>query len=198
MTTKEIKDSIALLAESQLEMKDFFKETREMFKETKALSKQIDKNGKQIRENGKHLKAAQDLFTSQWGKLMESLVEGEAIKLFNTKGIEVQYISTRVSGNTAGQNFEFDIIAHNGIEIVIIEVKTTLRVKAVKHFTQKLQKVKKYIQAYKNNKIHGAIAYLRAEEDSHTFAENNGLWVIRATGNSASITNKATFKPQIF
>ncbi len=36
-------------------------------------------------------------------------------------------------------HFEFDIIAHNGNEIVIVEVKTTLKVKDVDHFYAQLQ-----------------------------------------------------------
>ena len=46
--------------------------------------------------------------------------------------------------------------------------------------------------------IYGAVAYLRAEEEANKYAERQGLFVIRATGDSASIINKKDFKPTAF
>ena len=51
---------------------------------------------------------------------------------------------------------------------------------------------------YKNKTIYGAVAWLRAEEESDIYAERQGLFVIRATGSSASIVNQENFKPQVF
>jgi len=44
----------------------------------------------------------------------------------------------------------------------------------------------------------GAVAYLRAEQASGQYAQNQGLFVIRATGNSAVIVNSAGFEPRKF
>lgn len=44
----------------------------------------------------------------------------------------------------------------------------------------------------------GAVAYLRADSGSEIFAENERLFVIRATGNSSSIINQEGFIPKIF
>ncbi len=57
---------------------------------------------------------------------MESLVEGDLIRLFQERGIDVHETSPRRKGTQNGEQFEFDIIAHNGNEIIIVEVKTTL------------------------------------------------------------------------
>lgn len=173
---------------SMQDIKLAFAEVAERFKET----------DKKFQETDKKIKEAMGLFTTQWGKLIESLVEGEIVRLFNEKGILVERISTRVKGRKNGNDYEFDIIAHNGTEIVIVEVKTTLRVKDVKKFLTKLDKVKEWIPAYANLKIYGALAYLKADEQSDTHAESKGLWVIRATGNSASISNKESFQPKIY
>jgi len=150
------------------------------------------------KETDKKVKEAISLFTTQWGKLMESLVDGEVVKLFNEKGITILRTSTRIKGNYEGINYEFDIIAHNGDEIVVIEVKTTLKVEDVKKHIKRLNKIKTWMSEYKNHKIIGAVAYLRADEESDTFAESKGLYVIRATGNSASIVNESNFKPSIY
>ena len=68
--------------------------------------------------------------------------------------------------------------------------KTTLRVKHIKLFLEDIQKFSSRLSVYKGKTIYGAIAYLRAEEEANKYAERQGLFVIRATGDSASITNK--------
>jgi len=183
-----------------------FKETDRQFKETKAqikendrmLSERFKETDKRFKETDKKIKELSALFTSQWGKLVESLVEGDLIKLLNEKGIEVQQTLQRVKGNKDGQNYEFDIIAVNGHEIVIVEVKTTLRVDDVNDFHEKLWKAKRYLPDYTNKKIYGGVAFITADGASDRMAEKLGFFVIRATGNSSSIINQKDFKPKAF
>ncbi len=183
-----------------------FKETDKQFKETdnliKELSKKADKRSaeteRRFRETDKKMKMLHDLFVTQWGKLMETLVEGDLIKLLNSRGIDVHQTSQRVSGSYDGNPYEFDIIAVNGKEVVIVEVKTTLRVKDVTKFIEKLSLAKVWMPELRNKDIYGAVAYLTANSDSHIMSAKKGLFVIRATGSSASVTNKADFKPARF
>jgi len=51
---------------------------------------------------------------------------------------------------------------------------------------------------FSNNIIYGAVAYLTADSSSDAMAANSGLFVIRATGNSASIANEKDFEPVEF
>lgn len=51
---------------------------------------------------------------------------------------------------------------------------------------------------YKNFKVYGAVAYLRAEEESEVYAERQKLFAIRATGDSAAIINAPSFTPKAF
>lgn len=145
------------------------------------------------KETDKALKKATSQFESQWGKLVESLVEGKLVSLLNSWGIHISDTSQRRAGTHEGKQYEFDIIAHNGNEIVIVEVKSTLNISAVKDFLENLQMAKVWLHEYKDYKIYGAIAYLKADEKSPIFAERNGLFVIRATGDSASIINNPDF-----
>lgn len=117
------------------------------------------------------------------------------VRILRERGIDVNETSTRLKGQFNGEHYEFDIIAIDDDEMVIVEVKTTLRVKHVRKFLYRLDQVKNWIPRYKEFKIHGAIAFLRAEEESDVFAENQHLWVIRATGDSASIVNAPDFVP---
>jgi len=172
-----------------------FEQVWQMFQETDKMFKETDLK---FKETDKKIKELSALFTSQWGKLVESLVEGDLVNVLNKKDIKVERTIQRIKGNQKGENFEYDIIAVNGKEIVIVEVKTTLRVQDISYFHEKLWKAKQYMQEYKDKVIYGAVAFIVAEGASDRMAENMGFFVIRATGNSSAIVNKTDFKPKAF
>lgn len=176
-----------------------FQETGKKFEET---DKQIKETGKQLKEQSleteKRIKELSNLFTTQWGKLIESLVEGDLVRLLNEKGIKVHQTFQRVSGSYEGDPYEIDIIASNDEEIVVVEVKTTLRPNDIKKTLKKLKMFKTWMPVYKEKKVYGAVAFLNTSADSHRMAESKGLFVIKATGNSASIINSNSFEPKVF
>lgn len=165
-----------------------FDEVWQMFKETDKKFEQTDKKIKELAS----------LFTSQWGKLVESFVEGDLIKLLKARDVKVDSIIQRRRGNRNGQNFEFDLIAVNETEMVIVEVKTTLRPQDVTEFHEKLWKAKIFMPEYKNMIVYGAVAFITADGKSDTIAETQGFFVIRATGSNSSIINQDDFKPKAF
>ena len=177
----EIKQILKELALSQKDTDAKFKETDAKFKET-----------------DKRIIKAFELFEGQWGKLIESLVEGDLVNLLKSKNIDIHETSLRRKGSNGGENYEFDIIAHNGHEIVIVEVKTTMKVKDVDNFISKLKKARQWMSEYKDYKVYGAVAFLRAQSGSDAYAESKKLFVIKATGNSAAIINHANFVPAAF
>ncbi len=150
------------------------------------------------RETSKQIKKTEALFNTQWGRLMESLVDGDLVPLLNQRGIPVDYTVTNAKKRGRDDNYEYDIIAVNGEEIVVVEVKTTLRVQDVRDFLESLGKITTRMPRFKDNTIYGAMAWLRVDSEADVYAERQGLFVIRATGSSASIVNREDFKPQIF
>ena len=176
-----------------------FQETALQMKETDRLLKEQSKETeKKFQETDKRMKKLHELFTSQWGKLIESLVKGDLVPVLNGRGIPVHDTYERRKGIHNGTNYEFDIIASNGKEVVFVEVKTTLRPDDVNHFIKKLHHVKEWLSEYKDNTIYGAVAFLTEDGSSALMSEKGGLFVIRATGNSASIINKKEFIPRGF
>jgi len=168
-----------------------FQETDRKFQETERLLRE------QSQATEKKLNALERLFTSQWGKLMESLVEGDLVELLTARGIAITDTTTRLKGQRAdGGNFEFDIIAHDGAELVVVEVKTTLKPQDVEDFVARLRQMKHWIPRYANNRIYGAMAWLTADAGAERMVENRGLFSIRATGHSAAIQNAPTFTPR--
>ena len=129
---------------------------------------------------------------------MESLVEGDLVALLQARGISVEETATRVRGERSGEYYEFDIVATNTVDLVVVEVKSTLKVGDVKHFLGKLERILMLAPGYKSKHVYGAVAYLRAEEEADRYAQRQGLFVIRATGKSARIVNGEGFKPKRF
>ncbi|MDE0218944.1 MAG: hypothetical protein OXJ90_06720 [Spirochaetaceae bacterium] len=150
------------------------------------------------RENARRIRELDELFNGQWGKLMEALVKGDLVALLKRRGIEVDLVFTNVERNYGGRRWEIDILAVNGAELVAVEVKTTLKVRDVNHYLDTLRQFTELMPDYAGRAVYGAVAYLKADESSDTYAERKGLFVIRATGGSASITNGRDFRPRTF
>ena len=153
---------------------------------------------KQAKASERSINKLRGVFTSQWGELVESLVEGDLVRLLQQRRVAVDSILERPRGRRNGEDYEFDIVAGNGDEVVVVEVKTTLRSEDVTHFLHKLRRFTVYEPRYRGEKIYGAVAYLKADGAVTKYAERQGLFVIRATGDSASIINAEDFKPAVF
>ena len=138
---------------------------REVSKEQRKLSRQQKQTDRQMKQTDrridKRMKKLEGLFTGQWGKLMESLVEGDLVPLLQARGISVQSTHTRMRGRRNGEHYEFDILAGNGEEMVVVEVKTTLKADDVKQFLEKLNKFTEYEPVYLGKQVYGAVAYLQ-------------------------------------
>ena len=190
-----MKETDRLLKELALQSKETDHQIKETSWEIKEITKAADQRQK---ETEKRIRELNELFTGQWGKLMESLVEGDLIKLLAQRGMDVHRLSQHTTKTVNDTEYEYDLIAVNNKEVVVVEVKTTLKVKHVDHFINKLHFFKEIFHEYRDKTIYGAIAYLKANESAARNSEKRGLFVIRATGSSASITNAKHFSPRAF
>ncbi|ABD42814.1 conserved hypothetical protein [Methanospirillum hungatei JF-1] len=202
-TDKRFKETDKKFKETDKILTEKFQETdrllTEKFQETdRILTEKFQETDNKFKETDKKLNKLEQLFTSQWGKLVESLVEGDVIKILNERGIEVTDTLRRRTGRRDGIDYEFDIIAINGTDIVIIEVKTTLRPGDVRDFLKKLKQAKNWMPEYSDKNIYGAMAFISEDAGTAAMAEKKGLFVIRATGDSASIINQENFQPKIW
>jgi hypothetical protein len=188
--------------ETERLLKEQSQETERLLKEQsqeteRLLKEQSQETERKFQATDRKLNQLEKLFTSQWGKLMESLVEGDLVALLVQRGIPIADTTTRLKGKRAdGGNYEFDIIAHNGEEMVVVEVKTTLKPQDVEDFLERLRQMKHWIPRYAHHRIYGAIAWLTADAGAERMVENRGLFSIRAIGHSASIQNPPDFTPR--
>ena len=107
-------------------------ETARRMQETDQLIK------RQARAADRRMDKLDELFNGQWGKLIEALVEGDLVGLLQQRGIAVHHTVTNPRQNYGERRWEFDILAINGAEVVVVEVKTTLRVPDVDRFIGRL------------------------------------------------------------
>ena len=190
---KENQEGLKKLRATQQETAELIRENAERQKKTEEI----------VQETSKQLKKTDDRFNSQWGKLVESLVAGKLVELLREKQIAVSGIGPRWEASYRKENGElkhkeFDIVALNGLEFVLVEVKTTLKTGHVKYFLEAMRDAKKYFPAHAKKKAYGGVAYLTCDSQADVYAERQGLFVIKATGDSAKIINKPGFKPKAF
>nr|VFK57906.1 MAG: Uncharacterised protein family UPF0102 [Candidatus Kentron sp. UNK]VFK69720.1 MAG: Uncharacterised protein family UPF0102 [Candidatus Kentron sp. UNK] len=197
-TDRQMQETDRQMQETDRQMQETDQKIQETALQMKETDRKMQETDRQIQELRQEIKEAKDLFTTQWGKLIESLVEGRLIELLNQRGIPVYDTSSRVKGNRDGRSYEFDIVAHDGEKVVIVEVKTTLRPDDVRKFVKKLGDAKALMPRYRDNIVHGAMAWLQANAGADTMAINQRLFSIRAVGDSATITNKPDFEPKVF
>ena len=214
---EEQKETDRLLTKIALEADRRSKEADKRFKETDNLLKQIaseadrrfkeaDKRFKETEQviaasqlkTDEYLRKSEGKFTSRWGRLIEALVSGQLVNLLRERGIDASNIYERHRGRWQNKQYEIDITVKNGSDIVIVEVKTTLLVEDVQDFLYIAQNYRQMNSDVKDKNIYAAVAYLHADESSDIYAQKKGLFVIKATGSSASIINKETFKPRNF
>ena len=154
-------------------------------KRSKAIDKKIDK--------------VAGLFDTQWGKLMESLVEGGVLKLFQDRGVRVTEVQRRVESNRNGRSMEVDLLLANQSDIVVIEVKTTLKSKHVRNFLKRMDDFITFFPRYKEKNIYGGVAALRIEQESGRYAAKQGLFALQVGGDGlVKFLNNETFNPHNF
>lgn len=216
-TNKQIQETNRILTEKFQEtdriLTEKFKETNKKFKETEQQSKEVkeiilkqsqqtdrkfQETDKKFQETDKKLRQPENLFVGQWGKLIEALVEGKLIQLFNQRNVPIQRTAQRETSYYNGQEVEIDLVGRNGDIIVAVEVKTTLQIRDVNDFIEKLKILPGAFSEYKGKKIYGAVAFIHSNGNSQKYAYKKGLFVIKRVDNSAIILNDDKFKPVDF
>jgi len=184
---KETDRSIKELSVSQKETDRSIKELSVSQKETDRSIKELSVGQKELqssqKETSKQLKKTDAMFNTRWGKLVESLVAGDLINLLKQKGIQVTHTFKNLKREFEDQKFEFDIVAVNGDEAVVVEVKTVLGVKDIDYFMEKLKRFVLFAPEYKGKKIYGAVAYIKVDQSSDVNAEKKVylLFVLQGT-----------------
>jgi hypothetical protein len=186
------------------EMEKSFQELWALFKETDTrLDQRIKETDarldKRFKETDQEIKKLANLFTGQWGKLIESLAESGILEQLQSRGIMVTNLARRLISHKNGHHMELDFLLTNDTEAVIGEVKTTLRNKHVQRFIQKIKEFHIFYPNYRHFKLYGAMISIRMEQEVDKYAYRKGLFVFQVGGKGMlKMLNDADFKPKDF
>ncbi len=134
--------------------------------------------------------------TSRWGQFVEDYVEPGVVRIFQERGIAVKETHPRIQAERENVAMEIDILAVDDNVAVAIEVKSRLSTTDVNEFKEKLGKFKEAFPAYKNYKIHGAVAAIGVTKEVARYAYRQGLFVIVQSGETVEIANDEAFQPK--
>ncbi len=98
-----------------------------------------------------------------------------------------------------GEQMEVDLLLKNDDAVVVVEVKTTLKVGHVREFLNRLNRFEEFFTEYKGRRIYAAVAGVSVDEDADRFAYQHGLFVIGVgSDNTVRMLNDLKFKPKDF
>ena len=184
-TDRKIQENDRLLRESKQE-------------NDRLLQKSQKKLEKMIEENKLYVQQIDSRWGNEWGKLVEALIEGNFIDLLNKKGIKVTKANPNYKGRRHNENKEFDLVATNGTEIMVVETKSTLTKGKVNKFLKVMNLFKEYCPEFGALTVYGGMACLKGSPEALSYAESQGLLVLKVSGHNAILVNKPQFKPKVF
>jgi len=146
----------------------------------------------------KRLEKNMDGLTSRWGRFVENIVAPAVLRLFQEKGFQVQEVHQRMRSGRGSRNLEIDIFVVDDDVAIVVEVKSRLTQNEVRQVLNTLSHFKTAFPHYQTYRIYGAVAAIEIDKDVDTYAYNQGLFVIRQSGDSVTISNDDQFQPRIW
>ena len=185
-----IDDIFELFRESERQRKEQQREFEQYLQEYRKTSEQeMAELKKIVAQTNKQVGG----ITSRWGEFVENLVRPAAVRMFHKKGIEVHFTALRVEAQDENGSIEIDVLAENTNEVVAIEVKSHLEVRDVKRFLITLDRFKQALPKYQSYKLYGAIAGIKVDERADEYATQEGLFLIKPSGDTVAIANGQDF-----
>ncbi len=180
------------------------KENDQLIRESKAETDRLIQASKaeterQIEENRLFIKQIDSRWGNQWGDLIEVLIAGSLVHVLNKVGIPVERAVPGHKGAYQNKTQEFDVLALNGEQMVVVETKSFLNKTKVNAFLSLMRDFKNYCPEFKHLTVYGGVACLNGREKVFEYAEKKGLFVLQVEGNkNAVLRNKQSFKPEVF
>ena len=180
---KALKESQQKTDEQILALKESQQKTDEQLDRT---IKKLDDIGRQLGELG--------------------LVQGEVAEDLFYRNVKSIFTKRKMTFRNVRRNLkkkgmaEYDIVAVDGEQVLVIEVKNRLDKRMVDRFVE--QKLPKFMEAfpeYRSYRVIGGMGALVVKDDVGRYAEKSGLYVLTQTDEGgAAILNREGFKAREF
>jgi predicted RecB family endonuclease len=178
-----IEKALDRLIKGIIELRESQKKTDEQLNKT---IKKLDDIGRQLADMG-----------LVQGEVAEDLFYRNIRSLFRSRNMTFTEVKRNLKRKGVG---EYDIVAINGNEILVIEVKNKLDKRMVDRFINtRLTRFKELFPEYKDRRLFGGIGALVVKDDVGRYAEKAGLYVLTQTDEGgAAIANRKGFRPKVF
>ena len=187
---KALKESQQKTDEQILALKESQQKTDEQLKQT---DEQLDRTIKKLDDIGRQL-----------GEL--GLVQGEVAEDLFYRNVKSVFTKRKMTFRNVRRNLkkkgmaEYDIVAVDGEQVLVIEVKNRLDKRMVDRFVE--QKLPKFMEAfpeYRSYRVIGGMGALVVKDEVGRYAERSGLYVLTQTDEGgAAILNREGFKAREF
>jgi len=185
---------------TQAEIEQAVESIRTLFRETdQRLDRRFEATEREIEALSAQTRAAENLFTSQWGRLLEASVKPGVAELFQARRIAVNRSQERLRVRQGGKEMEIDLLLVNGDALVVVEVKSTLKVEDIRKLLRDLEVFLDFFPEYRGYRRFGAVAGLVIDESADRYAYRQGLFIL-TMGREGLVTlrNDDAFRPKDF
>ena len=181
---KELKDEIRTLTKSQKgtdrKIKEIFKELAKLQKETDKQLKETDRMIKELSLEVKKTTRSVAELNGVWKNYSEKIIFDNIEDALKNAGFQDFAISKGIKRRKGDKEIEIDFLAVGDGYVVVVETKTSLKVKDVRGFVKKLKdKFLEFFPEFRNYRIYGAVVGINLQEGVEKFAFKNGLMVFR-------------------
>ncbi|MFO1429666.1 MAG: nuclease-related domain-containing protein [Candidatus Competibacteraceae bacterium] len=171
-------------------------EVWKLFRETDQKFRDTDRKLAQLETIVARTSRNVDDLTGKWGKFLEGIVAPACKTLFADRNIPVHKVLQRVQAEYSGRTMEIDILVVNEGYVVLVEVKSTLKVDDVRDHLKRLTQFREFFPEYADKQVLGAVAGIVIEDQADRFAYREGLFVIGQAGDTVRILNDRQFQPK--
>ncbi len=195
---EELFRGIRELRESQKETDRMIKENQREIDKLRESQKETENFLKEVMRGIRELRIQLGDIGLVQGEIGEELFYRNLKSMFKKRGMV--FNSVRRNLRKSRDDREYDIVATNGTQVLVVEVKNKLRRRHIDQFLEeRLPEFKEKFPQYKDKELLGAVGGLVVKDDVARYAERKGLFVLTQTDEGgATILNKEKFKPRVF
>ena len=162
--------------------------------EMKAANERLDKISA---DTNKAIKDMKNVFTTQWGRLVEALCKPAAYKLFKKEGIQIDRVYEGVHKIDGQDAMEIDVALCDTSVAVIVEVKTRCGRHDIDYFLSQMKHCKEWYPDFADKELRVAVAAIKYDDGADTYAQGCGLYVLKLSGED-TFTMTSPKKPKTF
>ena len=116
--------------------------------------------------------------------------------LFENRKLKYDRLAESLQFSTGEETIEFDLIAYGENSLLVVNIYAVVDEEDIDLFIEDISLLREAFPEYEKYEIHGAIGVLEIDMEAIKYANRNGIFIIRKSGNAMVVANRKTFKPK--